>query len=120
MKVRIECVDENCKGVVTNPYHNGLVCPKCGGPALPTRVAEKEIVVPVKLDMTKALSEIKELTKATDECVVSLSKLEQVMDRFTNKGELKDIQIGIVLDDRVTAESIIRKVNEIDEIKRRF
>lgn len=120
MKVRIECVDENCKGIVTNPYHNGLVCPECGGLALPKPIAVKEITVPVEVDMTKTLSEIKELTKAADECVVALSKLEQVMGRFTNKGELKDIQVGIVLDGKVTAESIVRKVNEIDEIKRKF
>ncbi|WP_333729854.1 hypothetical protein [Bacillus mobilis] len=76
--------------------------------------------VQINIDTKEAQENIKELTKAADECVVTLSKLEQVMGRFTNKGELKDIQIGIVLDGRVTAESIVRKVNEIDEIKRKF
>ena len=76
--------------------------------------------VQVEVDTKEAEENIKELTKAADECVVALSKLEQVIGRFTNKGELKDIQIGIVLDGRVTAESIIREVNEIDEIKRTF
>ncbi|MDA1815463.1 hypothetical protein PDK14_10270 [Bacillus cereus] len=76
--------------------------------------------VKVEVDTKEVKENIKELTKAADECVVALSKLEQVVGRFTNKGELKDIQIDIVLDGRVTAESIIRKVNEIDEIKRKF
>ncbi|HGG0587148.1 hypothetical protein [Bacillus cereus] len=76
--------------------------------------------VQVEVDTKEAEENIKELTKVADECVVALSKLEQVMGRFTNKGELKDIQIGIVSDGRVKAESIIRKVNEIGEIKRMF
>lgn len=50
--------------------------------------------------------------------MAALLKLEQVMGRFTNKGELKDIQVGIVFDRR--AESIIRQTNELDEIRRRF
>ncbi|HHK5596358.1 TPA: hypothetical protein ACQUIL_000218 [Bacillus tropicus] len=76
--------------------------------------------VKVEVDTKEAKENVKELTAAVNECVEAFEKLENVMDRFTNKGELKDIQIGIVLDGRVTAESIIRKVNEIDEIKRKF
>ncbi|EEK53054.1 MULTISPECIES: hypothetical protein [Bacillus] len=50
--------------------------------------------------------------------MAALSKLEQVMGRFTNKGEQKDIQVGIVFDRR--AESIIRQANELDKIRRGF
>ncbi|MGR6912510.1 hypothetical protein RCJ96_26725 [Bacillus sp. BSL6] len=74
----------------------------------------------IVIDTKEAQENIKELTKATDECVAALGKLERVMSRFFTKSELKDIQVGILLDGTVTAESIIRKVNDIDEIRRSF
>ncbi|MGG3727447.1 hypothetical protein ABET23_11125 [Bacillus wiedmannii] len=76
--------------------------------------------VKVEVDTKEAKENVKELTAAVNECVEAFEKLENVMDRFTNKGELKDIQGVIILDGRVTTESIVRKISEIDEIKRKF
>ncbi|MGE6501859.1 hypothetical protein ACQKF0_16205 [Bacillus wiedmannii] len=76
--------------------------------------------VKVEVDTKEAKENVKELTAAVNECVEAFGKLENVMDRFTNKGELKDIQGVIILDGRVAAESIVRKISEIDEIKRKF
>ncbi|MGE7893573.1 hypothetical protein ACQKNG_09280 [Bacillus cereus] len=74
--------------------------------------------VKAEVDTKEAKENVKELTAAVNECVEALSKLEQFMHRFFhfNKGELKDIQVAIVLDGMVTAESIVRKINEIGEI----
>ncbi|WP_144509086.1 hypothetical protein [Bacillus mycoides] len=83
-------------------------------------MANNKLTIKVNADTTEALKKMKEVTEAADECVAAVEKLEKVMGRFTNKGELKDIQVGIVLDGRVTAESIIRKVNELNEIRRTF
>ncbi|MDA1631801.1 hypothetical protein PDK11_02885 [Bacillus cereus] len=111
MEVRIECVDENCKGIVTNPYHNGLICPKCGGPALPKPVVAKEIPVTVKVDITKVLSEIKELTEATNECVASLSKLETVMGKFSQQVST----VELYCDGKLLAHSLVK--HTADNIK---
>ena len=38
----------------------------------------------------------------------SIRKLEKIMGRFTNKGELKDVKVSVVLDRKVFAESIAK------------
>ncbi|WP_257206300.1 hypothetical protein [Bacillus thuringiensis] len=60
---------------------------------------------------------MKEVKEAVNECVEAFEKLEKVMGRFTNKGELKDIKVSIVLDRKVFAESIAE--HTVDSIQGR-
>ncbi|MFJ1118220.1 hypothetical protein [Bacillus thuringiensis] len=70
-------------------------------------MANNKLKINIKADTTEALKQMKEVTEAANECVTAFEKLEKVMGRFTNKGELKDIKVSIVLDKKVFAESIV-------------
>lgn len=91
-------------------------------------MANNKLKININADTTEALKQMKEVTEAANECVNAFEKLEKVMGRFTNKGELKDIKVSIVLDKKVFAESIVEqtadsiqgrviKRSEINEIK---
>ncbi|SME49875.1 hypothetical protein BACERE00184_05295 [Bacillus cereus] len=60
------------------------------------------------VETNEALERIKEVTEAANECVEAFEKLEKIMGRFTNKGELKDVKVSVVLDRKVFAESIAK------------
>ncbi|HHT7225279.1 hypothetical protein [Bacillus thuringiensis] len=60
------------------------------------------------VETNEALERIKEVTEAANECVKAFKKLEKVMGRFTNRGELKDVKVSIVLDRKVFAEAIVK------------
>ncbi|HFJ9344238.1 TPA: hypothetical protein ACGW5N_005702 [Bacillus mobilis] len=42
IKQRVECMDKNCRAVVTGRHLDGLSCPECGGPTLPKPFTAKE------------------------------------------------------------------------------
>ncbi|PGM06575.1 hypothetical protein CN935_22055 [Bacillus cereus] len=71
-------------------------------------MAKNKLIIQVNADTTEALKQMKEVTEAANECVTAFEKLEKVMGRFTNKNELKDIKVGLVLDGKVLAESIAK------------
>ncbi|MGA5743044.1 hypothetical protein ACPCZP_21255 [Bacillus bombysepticus] len=52
---------------------------------------------------------MKEVTEVANECVEAFEKLEKVMGRFTNKTELKDVSVSIVVDRKVLVKSIIEQ-----------
>ncbi|WP_255286438.1 hypothetical protein [Bacillus thuringiensis] len=91
-------------------------CVKCGGPATPKpynpvkkqtdQSTTSELAIQVNVDTTEALKQMKELTNVAYACVEAFEKLDKVMGRFTNKNELKDIQISTALDGKIIAESI--------------
>ncbi|MCC2412613.1 MULTISPECIES: hypothetical protein [Bacillus cereus group] len=109
-------------------------------------MANNKLKINIDADTSEALKQMKEVTEAANECVVALSKLEQVMGNFTDQtstvelycdGKLvaqslvkrttdtikisaNNIQTGIVLDGKVTAESILRNIKESDVLKERF
>ncbi|MGN4543837.1 hypothetical protein [Bacillus cereus] len=58
------------------------------------------------VEKNEALERIKEVTEAANECVAAFEKLEKVMGRFTNKGELKDVKVSIVVDRKILVKSI--------------
>ncbi|MBT0793199.1 hypothetical protein KHU47_27905 [Bacillus cereus] len=64
------------------------------------------LLVKVEVDTKEAKENIKELTTAINECVEAFEKLDNVTGRFTNKNELKDIQVSIALDGKIIAKSI--------------
>ncbi|QWS00200.1 hypothetical protein [Bacillus cereus] len=70
-------------------------------------MANNKLKINIDADTTEALKQMKEVTEAANECVTAFENLEKVMGRFTNKGELKDIKVSIVLDKKVFAESIV-------------
>ncbi|MDA1789234.1 hypothetical protein [Bacillus cereus group sp. BY5-1LC] len=70
-------------------------------------MANNKLKINIDVDTTEALKQMKEVTEAANECVTAFEKLEKVMSRFTNKGELKDIKVSIVLDKKVFTESIV-------------
>lgn len=72
--------------------------------------------VKVEVDTKEVKENIKELTKAADECVVALSKLEQVMGRFTNKNNSIEIEVPILLNGKQIAEGITRITETEKEI----
>ena len=69
-------------------------------------MANNKLKINIDADTTEALKRMREVTEAANECVAALEKLEKVMGRFTNKNELKDIQVSIALDGKIIAESI--------------
>ncbi|MED1047284.1 hypothetical protein P4T54_22930 [Bacillus mycoides] len=71
-------------------------------------MANNKLTIKVDADTSEALKQMKEVTEAANECMSALDKLEKVMDKFTNKNELKDIKVGLVLDGKVMAESIAK------------
>lgn len=70
-------------------------------------IASAQIII----DTKEAQENIKELTKTTNECVAALSKLEQVMGKFT--GQTNTIEL--YCDGKVLARSIVK--NTADAIK---
>ncbi|MCQ6359963.1 hypothetical protein [Bacillus cereus] len=120
----------DCRTIAVAEHVNELNCLRCGGPTRPTAFKRtekqgghckaKELTIQVNADTTGALKGIKEVTEAANECVVALEKLEKVMGRFTNKNELKDIKVGLVINGKVTAESILKNIKESDVLKERF
>ncbi|MCU5485160.1 hypothetical protein P4V74_29580 [Bacillus thuringiensis] len=72
-------------------------------------MANNKLKINIDVDTTEALKQMKEVTEAANECVTAFENLEKVMGRFTNKGELKDIKVSIVLDKKVFAESIVEQ-----------
>ncbi|MDA2268876.1 hypothetical protein PDN28_23850 [Bacillus cereus] len=69
-------------------------------------MANNKLKINIDADTTEALKQMREVTEAANECVAALEKLEKVIGRFTNKNELKDIQVSIALDGKIIAESI--------------
>ncbi|PFV39822.1 hypothetical protein COL00_26625 [Bacillus cereus] len=69
-------------------------------------MANNKLKINIDADTTEALKQMREVTEAANECVTAFEKLEKVMGRFTNKNELKDIQVSIALDGKNIAESI--------------
>ncbi|HDR7932343.1 TPA: hypothetical protein QCY26_004024 [Bacillus pacificus] len=65
----------------------------------------------INIDTKEAQENIKELTKATNECVAALSKLEQVMGKFTHQVNT----VELYCDGKVLARSIVE--NTADAIK---
>lgn len=63
-------------------------------------VASAQVII----DTKEAQENIKELTRATDECVAALSKLEQVMARFTHQINT----VELYCDGKVLARSLIK------------
>ncbi|EJR62782.1 hypothetical protein IK3_03102 [Bacillus toyonensis] len=66
-------------------------------------MANNKLKINIDADTSEALKQMKEVTEAANECVAALEKLEKVMGRFTNKGEML-IQFDVVLDGRTIAE----------------
>ncbi|HDR4365051.1 TPA: hypothetical protein QCP64_001430 [Bacillus cereus] len=75
--------------------------------------------VQVEVDTKEAEENIKELTKAADECVVALSKLEQVMGKFTSKNDVIKIDVPVLINGREIAEGITRITETEREIASR-
>ncbi|HDR4865724.1 TPA: hypothetical protein QCR55_002075 [Bacillus cereus] len=69
-------------------------------------MANNKLKINIDADTTEALKQMKEVTEAVNKHVEVLEKLEKVMGRFTNKNELKDIQVSIALDGKIIVESI--------------
>ncbi|PEQ63868.1 hypothetical protein [Bacillus cereus] len=67
--------------------------------------------VKVEVDTKEANENIKELTAVVNECVAALEKLEKVMGRFTDKGEML-IQFDTVLDGRTMPGRINKLTRE--------
>lgn len=67
--------------------------------------------VQINIDTKEAQENIKELTKAADECVAALSKLEQVMGRCTHQVNT----VELYCDGKVLARSLIK--HKADAIK---
>lgn len=117
-KDMVECMDKECRTIVVAKHVDGLSCCRCGGPTRPMpfmpmkkqdrHCKTKELTIQVTADTTEALERIKEITDAANECADALDKLEKVMDKFTNKGEIKDVKVSIVLDRKVFTESIAK------------
>lgn len=75
-------------------------------------MANNRLKVNIDADTSEALKKMKEVTEAANECVAALEKFENVMGRFANKGELKDIKVSIVLDRKVLAESVVGQTTD--------
>ncbi|MEH7239887.1 MULTISPECIES: hypothetical protein [Bacillus] len=115
-KTQLECMDNECRTVMFGHFLDGMRCVKCGGPATPKpynpvkkqtdQSTTSELAIQVNVDTTEALKQMKELTNVAYACVEAFEKLDKVMGRFTNKNELKDIQISTALDGKIIAESI--------------
>ncbi|MCU5469613.1 hypothetical protein [Bacillus paranthracis] len=75
--------------------------------------------VQVEVDTKEAEGNIKELTKAADECIVALSKLEQVMGKFTSKNDVIKIDVPVLINGRKIAEGITRITETEREIASR-
>ncbi|KMQ27684.1 MULTISPECIES: hypothetical protein [Bacillus cereus group] len=58
----------------------------------------------INIDTKEAQENIKELTKATDECVAALSNLEQVMGRFTHQVNT----VELYCDGKLLAQSLVK------------
>ncbi|MED0945394.1 hypothetical protein [Bacillus mycoides] len=84
IKQRVECMDGNCRTVVTGPCLDELSCPECGGPTLPKPFTAKEIVVPVNIDATKVLEMIKKITNVTNELTNKEEPLLQIVQSDIN------------------------------------
>ncbi|KXY34879.1 hypothetical protein [Bacillus sp. FSL K6-0067] len=72
-------------------------------------MTKNKLAIKVNADTSEALKQMKEVSKAANECVAALEKLDKVMDRFTHKNEQKDMKISTVLDRKVLAESIVEQ-----------
>ncbi|WP_235634788.1 hypothetical protein [Bacillus mycoides] len=116
--MQLECMDNECRTVMLGHFLDGMRCVNCGGPATlkphnPVKKQNdqrknKELKIQVNIATTEALKQMKEVNEAANECLAALEKLEKVMGRFTNKNELKDIKVGLVLDGKLIAESITK------------
>ncbi|MGH0943737.1 hypothetical protein ACQVTS_21145 [Bacillus mycoides] len=71
-------------------------------------MATNKLTIKVDVDKTEALEEIKELTKAANECVDALEKLEKVMGKFTNKNDSIEIEVPVLINGKQIAEAITR------------
>ena len=123
-KMQLECRDKECRTVMFGHFLEGMNCVKCGGPTIekPYSPVEKqvnqnknsELTIQVSVDTTKALEGIKEVTEAANECADALEKLENVMDRFTNKNVSIGIEVPVLLNGKQIAEGITR-ITEIEK-----
>lgn len=110
----IECMDENCRTVIVARNTDGLRCVRCGGRTRPMPFKQKEhdksneLTIQVNVDNTKALEGIKEVTEVANECVTALDKLEKVMSKFTNKNDLIEIEVPVLINGKKIAEGITR------------
>lgn len=73
------------------------------------------------IDTKEAQKNIKELTKATDECMAALSKLEQVMGKFTGQTSTVELYCnGELLAQslvKYTADAIKISANNINGVR---
>lgn len=60
--------------------------------------------VKIEVDTKEAKENIKELTVAVNECVEAFEKLEQVMDKFTNRSDTVELYCGGKLLSKSTVE----------------
>ncbi|ANN35577.1 hypothetical protein BK704_13695 [[Bacillus thuringiensis] serovar konkukian] len=121
-KMQLECMDIECRTVMFGHFLDGMKCVNCGGPTRERpykpvikqidQNKNRELTIKVNVDTAEALKQMKEVTEAANEYVAALEKLESVMGRFTNKGELKDMKVSIVLDRKVLAKSIVEQTTD--------
>ncbi|MFB5249652.1 hypothetical protein ACE38F_04530 [Bacillus mycoides] len=67
-------------------------------------VASAQIII----DTKEAQENIKELTKATDECAAALSKLEQVIGKFTGQTDT----VELYHDGKLLARSLVKRTSD--------
>ncbi|PEA23103.1 hypothetical protein CON40_01535 [Bacillus cereus] len=67
------------------------------------------------IDTKEAQKNIKELTKATDECMAALSKLEQVMGKFTGQTSTVELLAQSLV--KYTADAIKISANNINGVR---
>ncbi|QIW22366.1 hypothetical protein [Bacillus thuringiensis] len=76
----------------------------------------------IEIDTKDAKKNIEELTLAVNECISTFEKLEKVMDKFTGKSATNTlpIEVPVLLNGKVSAQSIVHSINDIDRVKETF
>ncbi|MBT2577436.1 hypothetical protein J7E43_08435 [Bacillus sp. ISL-8] len=101
-------------------YQEVTVCPKCNGAFVDVWVINnykrqsndtkkniQGLTIELNVETTEALKGIKEVTKAANECVAAVEKLEKVMTKFNIRNEVNELvtHIPIHVDGKIIARS---------------
>lgn len=68
------------------------------------RMANNKLKINIDADTSEALKQMNEVTEAANECVVALSKLEQVMGKFTDQTST----VELYCDGKLVAQSLVK------------